>query len=119
VGLFSSPQRVIRAVLVSQVLAGGWLTILPQDLASFLTQGKPLSLVRLEGPATGHAVGLIAPGREPHTPVLEALLTEARRREYYEKPTAMRKRKAAAAVKRYLKKLARSQDRMQSQRRYR
>lgn len=66
-------------VLVSQVLAGGWLTILPQDLASFLTQGKPLSLVRLEGPATGHAVGLIAPWREPHTPVLEALLTEARR----------------------------------------
>jgi len=47
------------------------------------------------------------------------LLSEVRRREYYEKPTQVRKRKAAAAVKRYLKKLARSQDRMQSQRRYR
>ena len=34
-------------------------------------------------------------------------LTEIRRREYYEKPTAVRKRKAAAAVKRHLKKLAR------------
>lgn len=35
------------------------------------------------------------------------LLTELRRREFYEKPTALRKRKQAAAVKRHLKKLAR------------
>ncbi len=35
------------------------------------------------------------------------ILTEIRRREYYEKPTTVRKRKAAAAVKRHLKKLAR------------
>ena len=34
-------------------------------------------------------------------------LTEIRRREHYEKPTSMRKRQAAAAVKRHLKKLAR------------
>jgi small subunit ribosomal protein S21 len=37
------------------------------------------------------------------------VLTEVRRREFYEKPTAMRKRKAAAAVKRHLKKLSREQ----------
>ncbi len=35
------------------------------------------------------------------------VLSEVRRREFYEKPTAERKRKAAAAVKRHLKKLAR------------
>ncbi len=35
------------------------------------------------------------------------VLSEVRRREYYEKPTAQRKRKAAAAVKRHLKKLQR------------
>lgn len=40
------------------------------------------------------------------------VLTEIRRREFYEKPTAVRKRKAAAAVKRHLKKLAREQARM-------
>lgn len=34
------------------------------------------------------------------------ILTETRRREYYEKPTAERKRKRAAAVKRHQKKLA-------------
>ncbi|MDW8478761.1 MAG: 30S ribosomal protein S21 [Xanthomonadales bacterium] len=35
------------------------------------------------------------------------VLAEARKREYYEKPTEERKRKAAAAVKRHLRRLAR------------
>lgn len=35
------------------------------------------------------------------------VLTEVRRREHYEKPTSVRKRKAAAAVKRHHKKLQR------------
>ncbi len=39
------------------------------------------------------------------------VLTEVRRREFYEKPTAVRKRKAAAAVKRHLKRLAKRQGR--------
>ena len=36
------------------------------------------------------------------------VLSEVRRREYYEKPTAVRKRKAAAAVKRAQKILSRN-----------
>jgi small subunit ribosomal protein S21 len=39
------------------------------------------------------------------------VLTETRRREFYEKPTAERKRKRAAAIKRYQKKLAKEQQR--------
>ena len=35
------------------------------------------------------------------------VLSEVRRREFYEKPTAVRKRKAAAAVKRHIKKVMR------------
>jgi small subunit ribosomal protein S21 len=35
------------------------------------------------------------------------ILTEVRRREAYEKPTTIRKRKRAAAIKRHLKKLLR------------
>ncbi|MDH5632549.1 MAG: 30S ribosomal protein S21 [Gammaproteobacteria bacterium] len=35
------------------------------------------------------------------------LFTEMRRREFYEKPTSVRKRKAAAARKRELKKMSR------------
>ena len=35
------------------------------------------------------------------------VLAEVRRREYYEKPTSVRKRQAAAAVKRHAKKVQR------------
>ena len=66
-------------ILVAHVLEGGWITILPQGIADFLARGKPLAQVPLTGDGGGHAVGLIAPWREPHTPVLEALLAEARR----------------------------------------
>ena len=45
------------------------------------------------------------------------VLSEVRRREFYEKPTTERKRKAAAAVKRHLKTLSRSNQRCE-QRRY-
>ena len=40
------------------------------------------------------------------------ILTEIRRREAYEKPTTERKRKAAAAVKRHLKKLSKDRERL-------
>lgn len=39
------------------------------------------------------------------------VMTELRRREFYEKPTQERKRKQAAAVKRHLKKLSREHSR--------
>ena len=41
------------------------------------------------------------------------VLAETRRREFYEKPTQERKRKAAAAVKRNLRRLAREVTRRQ------
>lgn len=44
------------------------------------------------------------------------VLSEVRRREFYEKPTSIRKRKLAAAVKRHAKKVSR--DRMNRKRLY-
>ncbi len=41
------------------------------------------------------------------------VLTEVRRREFYEKPTTVRKRKAAAAVKRHMKRVSRENARHQ------
>jgi small subunit ribosomal protein S21 len=41
------------------------------------------------------------------------VLAEVRRREFYEKPTAVRKRKAAAAVKRHAKKVSRESKKQQ------
>lgn len=72
-------ESTSTVVLVSHVVAGGWLTILPEDIAIFLSQGKALRVVPMQGEGSTHAVGLVAPWREPHTPVLNALLTEARR----------------------------------------
>ncbi|VDS09082.1 Hydrogen peroxide-inducible genes activator [Paracoccus haematequi] len=78
-----TPQATVESsstvVLVAHVLEGGWITILPEDIAAFLTEGKPLRTIPLDGDGASHAVGLVAPWREPHTPVLEALLAEARR----------------------------------------
>lgn len=66
-------------VLVANVEDGNWLTVLPSDLALFLTRGKDLALVSMTGTTTGPSVGLVAPYREPHTPTLQALLGEARK----------------------------------------
>ncbi|MBK4217823.1 LysR family transcriptional regulator [Paracoccus caeni] len=79
----ASPQIMMESnstvVLIAQVMEGGWITILSEDVAHFLTAAKPLSLVPIRTEGTGHAVGLVAPWREPHTPVLEALLGLSRR----------------------------------------
>lgn len=66
-------------VLVANVERGDWLTILPADIASFLTEGKALKLIPLSGNIRHPTVGLVAPYREPHTPTLHALLRQARR----------------------------------------
>ena len=78
-----TPDAVIESnstlVLLATVEQGGWMTVLSEDNARFLARGKALSVVPLVGLDTAHVVGLVAPFREPHTPVLEALLREARR----------------------------------------
>ena len=58
---------------------GDWVTVLPEDIARFLAAGKDMAILPLTGAGRGHVVGLVAPWREPHTPVLAALLAEARR----------------------------------------
>ncbi|KZM51045.1 LysR family transcriptional regulator [Labrenzia sp. OB1] len=64
--------------LVSSVASGHCITVLPADIAKFLCVGKDLALIPLESPAQQQTVGLIMPHRVPRTPVLSALLKEAR-----------------------------------------
>jgi DNA-binding transcriptional LysR family regulator len=66
-------------VLAAHVRQGGWLTILPSEMAEVLTAGGDLCVRPMEGQTATHTVGLVAPHREPHTPVLAALLAEAER----------------------------------------
>ncbi|MCV2881502.1 LysR family transcriptional regulator [Actibacterium sp. XHP0104] len=65
--------------LISHVLHGDWATILPMQTAELFLRSGNLAAVPLTGPKAQHKVGLVAPHREPHTPVLDALLNAARR----------------------------------------
>ena len=65
--------------LIAHVMTGRWASVLPKKLADlFAVEGRLLALP-IAGPEVSHLVGLIAPHREPHTPVIEALLDAARR----------------------------------------
>jgi len=64
--------------LVSHVETGDWATILPRQLADFMAAGRPVRSIPLREIRPAHSVGLIAPYREPHTPVLEALIQMSR-----------------------------------------
>lgn len=76
-----TPEALVESnstvVLAAHVEEGGWVTVLPSDMARFLASGKRLSIVPIAGGHVAHSVGLVAPWREPHTPVLDALLSEA------------------------------------------
>jgi len=65
--------------LVSHILFGGLATILPDRMAETFVRDNALAAIPIRRPDWSHQVGLIAPYREPHTPVLAALIREARR----------------------------------------
>lgn len=66
-------------VLMAHVRSGGFATILSDKTASLLTGMEDLSIVPLIQPDATHPVGLASLRRDPATPVLSALFTEARR----------------------------------------
>ncbi|MGH1355515.1 MAG: LysR family transcriptional regulator [Thalassovita sp.] len=76
-----SPDAMIESnstvVLMSNVVSGGWVTILPTDMAAFLSAGHPLAKINLTGGVSDHSVGLLAPHQEPQTPVIAALFQVA------------------------------------------
>jgi DNA-binding transcriptional LysR family regulator len=65
--------------LIASAAEGQCMTIVPMAIARFLAGGKDLALIPLEGGGKAHRVGLILPERDPRTPVLDALLAEARK----------------------------------------
>lgn len=65
--------------LISHVMTGRWASVVPVKLAELLATGEKLCSVPIDGDSAHHLVGMIAPYREPHTPVLAALLEAARR----------------------------------------
>ena len=68
--------------LIAHVQGGGWSTILPHRSAAPFLGGGAIVAVPLVEPEAEHVVGLIAPHRDPLTPVLEALMEAARKTEF-------------------------------------
>lgn len=66
-------------LLVAHAARGGCATILPQETARLLTRGTDLRLIPIHSADDPPDVGLIAPYRAPHTPLVAALLEEAER----------------------------------------
>jgi DNA-binding transcriptional LysR family regulator len=65
--------------LVAHVATGRWASIVTQTIADMFGKGTGMVAVPISDGEARHLVGLIAPWREPHTPVIAALLDEARR----------------------------------------
>ncbi|MGR3803144.1 LysR family transcriptional regulator [Marinibacterium profundimaris] len=80
VGIDANPRIESNSTVALMAhVDNGWSTILPLNLARFLARGRDLRTIPIRQARQGYSVGLIAPYREPHTPILEALLRRARR----------------------------------------
>lgn len=65
-------------VLFSHVRTGRWSSIMPRNVAKSFGFPDEISIVSLVDPEPHHTVGLVATHREPFTPLVSALLHEAR-----------------------------------------
>lgn len=65
-------------VLFSHIRTGKWVSIMPLNLAETLGFAEPIRSIPIVDPDARHLVGLVAADREPHTPLVSALLHEAR-----------------------------------------
>jgi DNA-binding transcriptional LysR family regulator len=65
-------------VLFSHVLTGRWASIMPKNVADAFGFPADIRKIPITEPAAEHLVGLVATHREPFTPLVSALLHEAR-----------------------------------------
>ncbi len=80
-GITATPQLESNSILalVAHVQAGPWVSVVNAHTAALFAATPTLRATPLAAETGAKQVGLIAPWREPHTPVLKALLAEARR----------------------------------------
>jgi DNA-binding transcriptional LysR family regulator len=65
-------------VLFAHVRTGKWASIMPAKLAETLGLTDSVRSIPIIEPAATHAVGLVVPHREPMTPLINALVAQAR-----------------------------------------
>ncbi|TCL93112.1 DNA-binding transcriptional LysR family regulator [Rhizobium sp. PP-WC-2G-219] len=66
-------------VLFSHIRTGQWASIMPYNVAKSFGFHDDIQVIPIEEPDAGHLVGLVATHREPYTPLVSALLHEARK----------------------------------------
>jgi DNA-binding transcriptional LysR family regulator len=65
-------------VLFSHIRTGKWASIMPLNLTETFGFIEPIRAIPIVDPNASHTVGLVAAYREPHTPLVSALLHQAR-----------------------------------------
>ncbi len=65
-------------VLFSHIRTGKWSSVMPLNLSETLGFSEPIRSIPITRPDASHLVGLVAAQREPHTPLVAAMLNEAR-----------------------------------------
>jgi DNA-binding transcriptional LysR family regulator len=65
-------------VLFAHVRTGKWASIMPAKLAETLGLTDSVRAIPIVDPAATHMIGLVVPDREPTTPLIKALMTEAK-----------------------------------------
>jgi len=64
--------------LLSHVRTGKWASVVANTLADVFAFPDSIRSIPIEGPEVSHQMGLVVLDREPMTPIVAALLTEAR-----------------------------------------
>jgi DNA-binding transcriptional LysR family regulator len=79
----TEPEATLQSnsmiVLFSHVRTGRWASIMPQRLADTLGLTDRVRSIPIVDPEIFHAVGLVVPHREPMTPLVAALVNEAKK----------------------------------------
>ena len=65
--------------LIAHVQQGAWTTVVSERVAQTLAGQAPFRSVRITDPDAAFEIGLVAPERQPASPLVEALMTVARR----------------------------------------
>lgn len=81
VGVETAPtlQSNSMVVLYSHVRTGRWASIMPAVLADNLGLTPAVRSIPIVEPVVSHTIGLVAPVRDPMTPLMAALLSEAKK----------------------------------------
>jgi len=71
-------------VLFTHVLTGKWASIMPLEAANSFGFADQVAIIPLVGAQAGHLVGVVALERDPHTPLVSAMLNAAKALEFKE-----------------------------------